>query len=342
MLLKHIHTEETHHHFHRNLHDVFAVLDRGTMSDSARTLAKKIFTIVAEAEAEVHGIPVEKVHFHEVGAVDSIADIVGAAVLIDDLAPDDVIVQSLSEGTGTVHCQHGDLPVPVPAVLNIAKKYAIPLKTTNTQGEMITPTGIAIAAAVRTSTVLPDSYVPAAVGIGLGKRDFGRPNFLRTVLMNISGQEQDSGLGDPISLIESNIDDATGEMLAFAMDSLFGAGALDVHFVPCFTKKNRPAWLIRILVPEHARRAVEKTLFASTTTIGLRRTVVERTTMDRVFMSVPLPHGEIKVKRCSFDGIIRYYPEFDSVKEYSVSAGEDFQSVFDAAKNAAHLLDVHP
>ena len=162
---------------------MYEVIDRGEMTDRARELSRKIFRIVAEAEAAAHGCPVEEVHFHEVGALDSIVDIVSAAVLYDDLGITECVVTGLTEGTGFVHCQHGELPVPVPAVLNIAQANRIPLRLTDVKGEMVTPTGIAIAAALRTRNRLPESFLVEKIGIGLGKRDFGRPNLLRALLL---------------------------------------------------------------------------------------------------------------------------------------------------------------
>lgn len=173
-----------HHHEHRNLTDVYEVIGRGEMTDGARELARRIFRIVAEAEAKAHGCPIDEVHFHEVGAIDSIADIVAAAVLVDDLGITDCIVTGLTEGSGFVHCQHGDLPVPVPAVLNIAQMYGIPFRPSTVQGEMVTPTGIAIAAALRTRNTLPSRYIVEKTGIGLGKRDFGRANLLRAMILH--------------------------------------------------------------------------------------------------------------------------------------------------------------
>lgn len=173
-----------HHHEHRNLTDVYEVIGRGEMTDGARELARRIFRIVAEAEAKAHGCPIDEVHFHEVGAIDSIADIVAAAVLVDDLGITDCIVTGLTEGSGFVHCQHGDLPVPVPAVLNIAQMYGIPFRPSTVQGEMVTPTGIAIAAALRTRDTLPSRYIVEKTGIGLGKRDFGRANLLRAMILH--------------------------------------------------------------------------------------------------------------------------------------------------------------
>ena len=173
------HHEHHHHHEHRNLADVEAIIDRGVMSDRARALAKKAFRFVAEAEAKAHGKPIEEVHFHEVGAIDSIVDIISAAVLFDDLGETECVVTGLTEGTGTVMCAHGELPVPVPAVLNIAAATGIPLRPSETKGECVTPTGIALAAAFRTRDTLPPAYRVLGVGTGLGKRDYGRPAILR-------------------------------------------------------------------------------------------------------------------------------------------------------------------
>ena len=176
-----------HHHEHRNLADVEAVIDRGEMSDRARALAKRAFRFVAEAEAKAHGKPLGEVHFHEVGAIDSIVDIVSAAVLFDDLGETECVVTGLTEGSGTVMCAHGELPVPVPAVLNIAAATGVPLRVSDTKGECVTPTGIALAAAFRTREALPAAYSVKGVGIGLGKRDYGRPAILR--IMKIEAAE---------------------------------------------------------------------------------------------------------------------------------------------------------
>lgn len=183
----HHHEHGHHHHEHRNLADVEAVIDRGEMSDRARALAKRAFRFVAEAEAKAHGKPLGEVHFHEVGAIDSIVDIVSAAVLFDDLGETECVVTGLTEGSGTVMCAHGELPVPVPAVLNIAAATGVPLRVSDTKGECVTPTGIALAAAFRTREALPAAYRVKGVGIGLGKRDYGRPAILR--IMKIEAAE---------------------------------------------------------------------------------------------------------------------------------------------------------
>ncbi|MBP3406777.1 MAG: LarC family nickel insertion protein [Kiritimatiellae bacterium] len=187
VILPHRHHHHHHHHEHRNLADVEAIIDRGEMSDRARSLAKRAFRFVAEAEAKAHGKPLDEVHFHEVGAIDSIVDIVSAAVLFDDLGETECVVTGLTEGSGTVMCAHGELPVPVPAVLNIAAATGVPLRISDVKGECVTPTGIALAAAFRTREALPAAYRVKGVGIGLGKRDYGRPAILR--IMKIEAAE---------------------------------------------------------------------------------------------------------------------------------------------------------
>lgn len=324
--------EHGHHHEHRNLDDVCAVIDRGTMTDGARELAKKIFRIVAEAESKAHGVPVSEVHFHEVGAVDSIVDIVSAAVLIDELGIRECVVTGLAEGSGYVHCQHGDLPVPVPAVLNIAQAHGIALRTATANGEMVTPTGIAIAAALRTRDRLPAEYKIEKTGIGLGKRDFGRANILRAMIL------EETLDPEQMYVLETNIDDATGETLGLALEKLMAAGASDAHFLPCFMKKNRPAYLLRVIAAAPEIPALERIIFESTTTIGMRKLPVDRTCMDREIRTVELPFGTVSVKRCTWNGVVRNYPEYESVRALAERTGKEFQLVFALAKQAAEEL----
>mgnify|MGYP002521263764 CR=1 FL=1 len=331
---RHDHDHEHNHdhpHEHRHLADVFRIIDHANVTDAARGLAKKIFQIVAEAKA--HGCAVEEVHFHEVGAVDSIVDIVAAAVLIDDLGVKNVIVDGLNEGRGFVTCQHGVLPVPVPAVLNIAETHGVALRPTDVDGEMVTPTGIAIAAAIRTADRLPASFKIKKSGVGLGKRDFHRANFLRAMLID---DETDA---DQMYVIETNIDDSTAEELGLAMEKLFAAGAADVHFEPCFMKKNRPAYMLRVVAAAKRLPVMEDIIFRNTSTIGLRKYAVERRCMDREIVRVALPCGEIEVKKCTLGDIARYNPEYESVKRAAESSGLPFREIFDAARRAAKESD---
>ncbi len=179
----HNHNSEEHHsHKHRNLNDVIKIIDNAQMSDKAKSLSKKIFEIVAKAEAKVHGKDISEVHFHEVGAIDSIVDIVSFSVLFDDLNPEEVYFSTLTEGKGTIECQHGTLNVPVPAVCAIASEYSLPIKISDNEGEMITPTGAAIAAAIYTGKKLPDEIIIDRVGLGSGKRNYKNP-VLRVMLI---------------------------------------------------------------------------------------------------------------------------------------------------------------
>ena len=213
---EHSHSEESHthgehhHHEHRGLTEIYSIIDGTNMLDSARTLAKKIFRILAEAEAKAHGVPVEEVHFHEVGALDSIVDIIAAAACVDNLGVDEVIIPALWEGEGTVRCQHGILPVPVPAVTNIVMEYGIPLGKIGEPGEYVTPTGAAIAAAICTSRELPECYRIGGNGLGAGKRDYKRPGLLRALLLETEEAVYER---DSILKLECNIDDCTGEAL---------------------------------------------------------------------------------------------------------------------------------
>ncbi len=184
---EHHHHGECHHHIHRNLHDVNNIIETADMSDSAKELAKKIFEIVAMAEAEVHGKELDEIHFHEVGAIDSIADIVSFAVLYDDLSPDKVYFSTLTEGQGYVECAHGRLPVPAPAVCKIAEKYKLPIRISDNDGEMVTPTGAAIAASLYTGEKLPDEIIISKMGYGAGKRAYASP-ILRVMLIDRKGE----------------------------------------------------------------------------------------------------------------------------------------------------------
>ncbi len=183
----HHHDAHHHHHEHRNLDDVNKIIEKAEITENAKNLAKKIFKIVAEAEAKVHGKEIKDVHFHEVGAIDSIADIVSFAVLFDDLSPEKVYFSTLTDGQGFVECQHGKIPVPVPAVCEIAAKYALPLKITENNGEMVTPTGAAIAAALYTGEKLPESFVIEKIGYGAGKRPYENP-VLRVMSLKEKGE----------------------------------------------------------------------------------------------------------------------------------------------------------
>lgn len=240
------HHHHEHHHHGRHLAEILDIIDATDMTDSAKALAGKMFHIVAEAESLAHHMPLEEVHFHEVGAIDSIVDIIAAAVTFDSLEITDVIIPCLTEGRGTVRCQHGVLPVPVPATMNIIEAYDMPLTIMEAKGEYVTPTGAAIAAAICTTHQLPKAFRIVRTGLGAGKRAYTeRTNILRAYL--IEGNAMEEGK-DEIVKLETDIDDSTGEALGYTIDRLMQAGALDVHYSPVYMKKNRPAWELTVIL----------------------------------------------------------------------------------------------
>ena len=302
----------THPHAHRGMAEIRAILTGCHMTERAAKTALRIFSILAQAEAEAHHVPVEEVHFHEVGAIDSIVDIVAAAVCLDDLDITEVIVPKLYEGGGTVRCQHGILPVPVPAVSRILSSHQIPLELTGVDGEFVTPTGAAIVAAVMTTQRLPKTFVIKRTGLGAGKREYARPSILRAMLIEEAERRPD-GTGDSIYKLETNIDDSTGEELGYVMERLLEAGARDVHYIPVYMKKNRPGWQLNVICAQGDIPALERIIFAETTTIGIRRIGMERSILVRRQMTLETAYGKANIKICETPEGLRYYPEYESV-----------------------------
>lgn len=319
------HGHHSHDHEHRGLAEILEILCRAQITDGAREKAVRIFEILAEAEAKAHGTSIEKVHFHEVGAVDSIVDITAAAVCLDNLQIDKVIIPVLCEGSGSVRCQHGVIPVPVPAVTAVTSKYSIPLHMTDVQGELVTPTGAAIAAAIRTSARLPERFVIEKTGIGAGKREYERPSLLRAMLIR---ETENASAGDYIYKLESNIDDCTGEALGYVMERLMKAGARDVHYTPVFMKKNRPAYQLNVICKEEDIEKLEGIIFRETTTIGIRRQKMERSVLKRQVKTVKTSLGEARVKVCFMENGMRGYPEYESVRELCRKNGLSFQETY--------------
>lgn len=330
---EHRHGEEphAHHHEHRGMKEIREILLSSSMTDRAKEIALSVFEILAAAEAKAHGVPVDQVHFHEVGAVDSIVDVVAAAVCLDNLDVTEVIVPKLCEGAGTVRCQHGILPVPVPAVANIVKQNHLNLQITNVEGELVTPTGAAIAAAVRTSDVLPDRFTIEKTGLGAGKRQYACPGFLRAMII----RPEDNSEKDRIYRLETDIDDCTGETLGLTMDKLFAAGAREVHYTPVYMKKNRPAYELIVICTEEKIRKMEEVIFRETTTIGVRRIPMERTVLKRRQQNIKTPFGEAEAKICTLpDGREVCYPEYESVQSLAAEAGLGFQEMYRQIQNS--------
>ena len=311
-------------HEHRGMKEILHIIDNGAMTREAKAIAKRIFGILAQAEAKAHGVPLEEVHFHEVGAVDSIVDIISVAVCLDNLGITECIVPVLYEGCGTIRCQHGILPVPVPAVANIASEHNLDLCITESKGEFVTPTGAAIVAAIRTAKELPETFSLRKIGIGAGKREYDRPGILRAML--IEGQA--SYGRDCIWKLETNMDDCTGEALGYVMDRLFEAGARDVSYTPVYMKKNRPAYQLNVICTEENVKQMEQIIFKETTTIGIRRQQMERSVLARSMETVRTCLGDAQVKVCALGSQIRKYPEYQSVVRLCKEHDRSFQEVY--------------
>lgn len=324
----HDHSHDHHHHEHRGLPEILKIIGQAKISDRAKETASRIFTVLAQAEAKAHGAPMDQVHFHEVGAVDSIVDIIAAAVCLDDLDITEVIVPVLHEGKGSVRCQHGILPIPVPAVAAIVQAHDIPIKIIDMEGELVTPTGAAIIAAIRTESRLPETFTVKKMGVGAGKRQYERPSLLRAMLL---GTEEKKPLQtDVVYHLETNVDDCTGEALGYVQKKLMEAGARDVYYVPVYMKKNRPAYELNVLCDPSKVEVLEQIIFRETTTIGIRKFKMERTVLPRETGRVQLSLGELLVKKCTLpDGEERWYPEYESVAELAEARGLSYQQVME-------------
>ena len=331
---EHTHEHHEHHHVHehRGLPEILTIIEQAEITPHAKEIATRIFQIIAQAEAKAHGVDASEVHFHEVGAVDSIVDIVAIAVCVDNLDITEVIVPSVSEGQGFVRCQHGVIPVPVPAVMAIAEEHGLVLHRTDTEGEFITPTGAAVVAALKTSDTLPKKYTIKKSGVGAGKRTYERPSLLRAMLIEEQSEESDT-----IYKLESNIDDSTGECLGHVMDRLFAAGARDVHYTPVFMKKNRPAYQLNVICLEDQIAELEQIIFEETTTIGIRRVEMERTVLTRDIQTIQTSIGEAKVKICKMRDLTKVYPEYSSVVELCEKNDMPYTAVYNLIQRECKL-----
>jgi len=328
-----------HHHEHRTLADVTAILDAAALPARARATALRVFGILAAAEAKAHGTDVEHVRFHEVGAVDSIVDIVAVSWCLDDLDVSDVIVSPLAEGEGRVRTAHGVLGVPVPAVANIAASEGLVLARLHREGEFVTPTGAAIAAAVRTRDELPETYRVLGVGVGSGKRAYDPPSCVCGMLIEaVAGApaEATSFSTPDLWKLETEVDDCTGEALGHVLAHLYDVGAREAHFLPVVMKKGRPGHQIEVLCSERDIPALERVIFEDTTTIGVRRMPLWRTVLPREEVELATTYGAILAKRVTLPtGATRVYPEYESVATASREGGIPFQDAYRAAVAAA-------
>lgn len=316
-----------HNHVHRTYADIKQIIEGSGITETAKELSRSMFQKVAAAEAAVHGKPIDEVHFHEVGAIDSIVDIVSVAILMDYIKPDRVISSVISDGYGTIKCAHGVLSVPVPATSMIYKNEKIRFKQIEVPTELVTPTGAAIISTFAESYGLMPEMNLNKIGIGVGSRNIGGPNTLRVFLGEDVTADGETQNGD-IIVINSNIDDSSGEDLGYVLEKLMDAGALDVSYAPIFMKKNRPAYRLEVICRAEIREKLSEIIFDETTTIGVRYYLVQREELARVRTLVDTELGQIEAKQVSTTSGHTYtYPEYESMKSIASELGISMKSV---------------
>ena len=316
---------------YRFLPDVEAILAKGNLTDRQRELALSIFRKLAAAEAAVHGMPVERVHFHEVGALDSIADIAGAAVALDLLGAERITSRSVPPGSGTVKCAHGLMPVPAPATANLLR--GVPLAKAPVTGELVTPTGAAILATVVNEYTDQPAMTVERIGCGAGKKDFlEQPNILRVFVGTAA--DVPAADADTVVVLETNLDDVSPEVVGYCFDRLFAAGALDVFAVPVQMKKNRPGVLLSVLAPPAAVGALELVLFRETGTLGVRRHTAQRSKLHREAVTAPTPWGPVKAKRGWREGLEVVTGEYEDCARLAREHGVPLRDVYAAVARA--------
>ncbi|MFO0928326.1 MAG: nickel pincer cofactor biosynthesis protein LarC [Gemmataceae bacterium] len=317
----------------RHLPEIEEIIGRGALTETARALALRIFRRLAHAEATVHGMPLERVHFHEVGALDSIADIVGVAVALDHLGIRQFTARSVPTGHGTVKCAHGLMPVPTPATAELLK--GAPLAPSPIKTELTTPTGAAILASTVTAWTESPALRVEAIGHGAGTKDFlEQPNLLRVFIGEAAQAAANPPETDRVWLLETNLDDVPGELIGFAIEELFAAGALDVFTMPIGMKKNRPGVLLSVLVGDDLLDAAETILFRQTGTFGVRRQRVERSKLRREAVTVETPWGPVRGKRGWRDGLELLTPEYDDCARVARAHGVPLRDVYAAVRAA--------
>jgi uncharacterized protein (TIGR00299 family) protein len=323
--------QTAHEHTHRHLADVLKIIHDSGLSGGVKQRAAKIFTRLAEAEARVHNELVEDIHFHEVGALDAIVDVVGASICFELLNIDRFVSSPLHVGSGTVEMAHGRFPVPPPAVTELLK--GVPFYSSEIKGELLTPTGAAIITTVCDEYGAIPQMTIAQAGYGAGTREYDRfPNVLR-VLLGESGSK--TGTDERLLMIETNVDDVSPQIIGHVMDRAFELGALDCYFTPVQMKKNRPGVLLSILCNAARKETVMELLFTETTTLGVRSYEVERRALERNTVNVETRYGPIDVKVAHLNGrVVNEMPEFEQCRLAARNAGVPLKVVEEAARLA--------
>ena len=322
------HHDHEHHHHHASVSDIEAVIDGLSVSDQVKKDAKAVYALIAEAESKVHGRPVSEIHFHEVGTLDAVADVVGVCLLMEKIAPEQVAASPVHVGSGHVRCMHGILPVPAPATALILT--GVPTYGGQVQGELCTPTGAALLKHFVSRFGDRPVMTAEAIGYGMGKKDFERANCVRAFLGESAGERE------AVTKLECNMDDMTGEEIGFAMEQLFQAGALDVYTQAIGMKKSRPGVLLSVICcPQDADRLAAVTM-KHTSTLGIRRQDMSRYVLNRRVETIETSYGTVRVKIASGMGAEKMKAEYDDLKDLAEKHSVTLNTVRQEADAAAH------
>ena len=311
--------DHDHEHHHASAADIEALIDRLAVSERVKADAKAVYALIAEAESQVHGRPVSEIHFHEVGTMDAVTDVVSVCLLMEMIAPDEVIASPVHVGSGHVRCMHGILPVPAPATALILQD--VPIYGGQIRGELCTPTGAALLKHFVSRFGDRPVMKTQTIGYGMGKKDFEQANCVRAFLGESEGQREAA------TKLECNVDDMTGEEIGFAMEQLFAAGARDVYTQPIGMKKSRPGVLLSVIcLPADADRLAE-VMMKHTTTLGIRRQELSRYLLERSIETVTTAFGDIRVKHARGMGVERSKPEYDDMAALARKNGVSLETI---------------
>lgn len=330
---EHMHTSEQishhhHHHHHSGMHEISHIIDDLPVSNQVKADVRAVYALIAEAESHVHNKPVTEIHFHEVGTMDAVADITAVCLLMERLAPEQVVVSPIHVGSGQVKCAHGILPVPAPATAYILR--GVPIYGGSIQGELCTPTGAALLRHFATKFGDMPVMKTTAIGYGMGKKDFEAANCVRALL----GETEDAG--DFITMLECNLDDMSAEAIGFAQERLFAAGALDVYTMAAQMKKSRPGVVLYVMCRSEEKQKMVSLLFRHTTTLGVREQTYRRYTLSRTVDTVQTAYGKVRRKLSSGYGVSREKYEYEDVARIAREQGMSFAEIMTDIESRSH------
>ena len=330
---EHMHTSEQishhhHHHHHSGMHEISHIIDDLPVSNQVKADVRAVYALIAEAESHVHNKPVTEIHFQEVGTMDAVADITAVCLLMERLAPEQVVVSPIHVGSGQVKCAHGILPVPAPATAYILR--GVPIYGGSIQGELCTPTGAALLRHFATKFGDMPVMKTTAIGYGMGKKDFEAANCVRALL----GETEDAG--DFITMLECNLDDMSAEAVGFAQERLFAAGALDVYTMAAQMKKSRPGVVLYVMCRSEEKQKMVSLLFRHTTTLGVREQTYRRYTLSRTVDTVQTAYGKVRRKLSSGYGVSREKYEYEDVARIAREQGMSFAEIMTDIESRSH------